>query len=52
MGRLALLRADERSKAMKTRKSAVLRLGRAKRLTKGIIPGPELEDESVRYQDA
>lgn len=38
---------------MKTRKTAVvLHLGRAKRLTKGIIPGPELEDEAVRYQDA
>lgn len=37
---------------MKTRKSAILQLGRAKRLTRGVIPGPELEDESVRYKDA
>lgn len=35
---------------MKTRKT-ILRLGRAKRLTKGVIPGLLTEDNGVRYSE-
>ena len=36
---------------MKTRKLPIIRLGSAKRLTKGGVPGPLIEENGVRYKE-